>query len=172
MKKFGILLVIIVFMFDCKGQTSKETGGRKQALQNITQKNKTNPEVKVRVNNTYDDKGNIVRYDSVYSYVYRYPNGKVMERNADSVIQEFQRTISEDFSSRFNQDFYNNLFPNDSTLSLNFPDKDYFSRQFRNESEQFERMMNELDSIKNDFMRNYYKAQPGEYAEHRHEQKL
>ena len=170
MKKFGILLVLAVLMFNCKGQTTKESTDHKQVTK--TSDSKSNPEVKVKVNKTYDDKGNIVRYDSVYSYVYKYPNGNVKEFNADSVINEFRRNISENFSTQIDREFYNRIFPNDSLLSRDFNNNDFFVQQFRNESAQLERMMSELDSMKNVFLKDYYKAESNEYAEQRHNQKL
>jgi hypothetical protein len=170
MKKIGILVVLAVLMFNCKGQTAKESADHKQVT--LKSDSKSNPEVKVKVNKTYDDKGNIVRYDSVYSYVYKYPNGNVKEFNADSVINEFRRNISENFNTQIDREFYNRIFPNDSLLSRDFNNNDFFVQQFKNESAQLERMMRELDSMKNVFLKNYYKAESKEYAEQRHNQKL
>lgn len=157
MKKIGLLIVLAITIINCDGQKSKNITGENSVTENVSiRKEHSNPDVKFKVNKTFDKKGNLISYDSVYTYEYTYPNGKKQEYESDSVIKDFQNSISEDFVPKLNNSYYIDLFPNDSEDVIHFHEKDYFLKQFRNESARFEKMMIELDSLRMSFLKENY----------------
>ena len=63
MVRNGILaLLLSLALFGCNGQTKNE----KMAIQTDT----IQPKTDIRVNREYDKNGNLIRYDSTYSYYY------------------------------------------------------------------------------------------------------
>jgi hypothetical protein len=119
-----------------------------------------NPDVNIKVNKTYDKDGNIIGYDSVYSYSYRYKDGNTREFEADSVVNEFRSLFYNDFSSHLNNDLYSGLFLNDSAFFDNFLTDDFFLDHFRNEHQIFEHIILRMDSLKNDFLKQHYAIDP------------
>ncbi len=45
-----------------------------------------NPKIQIKVNRKYDDKGNVIGYDSTYSYSYTYSNGQIRDIDVDSLL--------------------------------------------------------------------------------------
>lgn len=130
----------------------------------ITKKNQTkiekdtisaNPKVDIKVNKEYDDHGNIIRYDSSYSYIYTYPNGNTEELNMDSIFNSFKPFF---FNHGFDiiHDPFNNFFEEDTFYQYHFFDDDFFMNQFKNEMFHFEEMMREMDSLRNLFLKDMY----------------
>ncbi|NVN94501.1 MAG: hypothetical protein HXX18_04360 [Bacteroidetes bacterium] len=67
------------------------------------------PKVDIKVNKKYDEKGNLIQYDSSYSIIYSSPNTDVQFFNFenDSLFTRFKNKMGEnDF---FNNDFFNNF---------------------------------------------------------------
>jgi len=81
MKTIKIMLVSLLFVnfSGCNGQTPKgksELAETKQATP-LKGDSLDKPRIGVKVNKQYDDKGNIVRFDSTYSYFYSSPKGSI-----------------------------------------------------------------------------------------------
>ncbi|MFP4025279.1 MAG: hypothetical protein ACLFVR_12210 [Thiohalospira sp.] len=116
---------------------------------------KTNPKIDIKVNKEFDDDGNIIRYDSTYSYIYTYPNGKQESINIDSLFQSFQPYF---FNRSFDlmQDPFKHFFERDSFYERHFFDHDYFMQQFEQERFKFEEMMKRMDSLRNEFLKDNF----------------
>ena len=66
MKTLAIILLAFSTVFACNKPTAKQTTAVSDTA---------NPKTSVTVNKKYDDKGNLIRYDSSYSYSYKSPGG-------------------------------------------------------------------------------------------------
>jgi hypothetical protein len=131
----------------------------------------TKPDVKIKVNKEFDNKGNITRYDSTYSYTWS--NNGQMPTNIDSVFVGFNHNFKfgGDLDSMFNnfgsnwpfegndlfsqpfshqdkrlEEFFRNhqlhKFPSDSTLGCN--PHDFFNRDFKEMLKQHQRLMDDF----------------------------
>ncbi len=78
----GLSLFLSVLV-GCKGQVNDKTGSNK--LDTI---NKIEPKTNIKVNKEYDENGNLIRYDSTYSYYYSNIEGDSLLR--DSVFNKFR----------------------------------------------------------------------------------
>jgi len=78
-------------------------------------KKEENPKVEIKVNKEKDDKGNIIRFDSTYSYSWHSEN--MNQESMDSIFKEFK------MNSHFKDFFKNDFFGSD------FLDHDFFPRR-------------------------------------------
>lgn len=115
----------------------------------------TNPKIDIKVNKEFDDNGNVIRYDSSYSYIYTYPNGNTEELNMDSIFNSFKPFF---FDRGFDiiHNPFNNFFDEDTFYQHHFFDDDFFMNQFENEMFHFEEMMHKMDSLRNLFLKEMY----------------
>jgi hypothetical protein len=141
MKRIGILaLVISVILTSCNGQKKTE----KAELSKET----INPKTNIIVNKEYDDKGNLIRYDSTYSSYYS--NIKNDSLLGDSVFNNFKDYFNQNYGFS-NQPYFNNFFFEDSLLKYDFYKRDFFSNRFENNMEHMDHLFMEMDSLKNSF---------------------
>ncbi len=141
MKRVIFLFVMLVSGLLGYGQVTIDTAGI------------VKPKVSVKVNKVYDENGNIVRYDS--TYVWSYSNGTKIgsEINADSLFNEFKPWF--DDKAFISVDPFNKDFFSDSTMYLDFFNNDKFFEQWQDELFDFNRQINQMDSLKKLFFKNY-----------------
>ncbi|OFX83275.1 MAG: hypothetical protein A2W99_12335 [Bacteroidetes bacterium GWF2_33_16] len=115
----------------------------------------TNPKVDIKVNKEYDKNGNIIRYDSSYTYIYTYPDGSLEMLNIDSIFNNFRPYF---FNRGFDlmQKPFIDFFDVDSSFQKHFFDNDYFMQQFEQEMFHFEELMHEMDSLRNLYLKEMY----------------
>lgn len=110
------------------------------------------PKIDIQINKQYDKNGNLVKFDSAYSsyYISQKKDSFLM----DSLITQYWPNFKENHLSNFDKRF-NDLFFNDSLMSNDFFHKDFFKQRYLLNTKYIEMMMNEMDSLKNEF----YKTQ-------------
>lgn len=141
-----ISIALLLALSSCSGQTGKK--------ENENSGKSNTPKTNIKVNKVYDDHGNIIRYDSTYSYVYS--NLEKDKSLRDSVINNFRKDFNKDYFFS-NQPFFNNLFFQDSLLRYDFFKKDFFSKRFELNTEKMDKLFQEMDSVKNSFFDNQFK---------------
>lgn len=151
------LLLFLVFL-GCNGQTKKENESllsfRNKDTETI-EDTLNKPKVSVKVNKQYDDKGNLIKYDSTYSYIYSTPGGRKLQLPNDTLYNRFRSYFDGKYPDFFSPQF-DDIFLNDSLFKYDFFNKDYFMQRFKLNRQMFERMYRQMDSLKGDFMeRNY-----------------
>ena len=106
------------------------------------------PKTNIIVNKEYDDKGNLIRYDSTYSSYYS--NIETNKLLGDSVLNNFKNYFNQSYGFS-NQPYFNNFFFEDSLLKYDFYKRDFFSNRFENNMEHMDKLFMEMDSLKNSF---------------------
>jgi hypothetical protein len=100
------------------------------------------PDVSVKVNKQYDDKGRLIRYDSAYSYKYVGPGIHIQ----DSILERFRSRILHPFPEmthpRFDNIYFEDFFPGPS------PFEPPFFRGPSLNNRVWENMYRRLDSLK------------------------
>jgi hypothetical protein len=108
------------------------------------------PEVKIEVNKQYDDRGNLIGFDSTYTRMY---HGQVGDRAfMDSVFHEFEP----DFRLRYpflEDPGFNDLFFQDSLMHHDFFHDDFFRRRMELNQRYMQRMMAQMDPVKNKMLK-------------------
>jgi hypothetical protein len=116
----------------------------------VTKDSLDEPKVNIKVNRHYDEKGNLIGFDSTYSKFYSNVKGDTAAM--DSLMNNFDRYFNRNHSSLFDRHF-NTLFFNDSARYPDFFHDDFFMKRYELNDKYLRRMMQDMDSIKNDFFR-------------------
>jgi hypothetical protein len=135
-----IAIALSVTMISCSGQTKKQDGESVNSS--------ANPQTKIIVDKKYDDKGNLMKYDSTYSYYYSNVNEN--KNLKDSIFSNFKNQFNNKYF--FSTDpYFNNFFFEDSLLKYDFYRKDFFVNRFRNNMRMIDSLFWGMDSLKNNF---------------------
>jgi hypothetical protein len=139
MKQFLILAVAVFLGFlNCNGQKYDTASG------------KTNPNTDIKVNKEYDEQGNLIRYDSTYTY--SYSNIGTDSLFSDSIFNSFRDHFNHRFL--FSEDpFFKDFFFQDSVMKDDFFDDNFFMKRFKENMDQMDNLFEEMDSVKNDFFK-------------------
>src|SRR5688572_795856 len=144
----ALLLVLPLLLSSCHEKTNGQTADDKQKVASAEADSVKQPKVNIKVNRHYDDKGNVVGFDSTYTSFYSNVQGDTSRM--DSLMGSFDKYFNKDYSSIFNNEF-NSLFFNDSLRYPDFFHSDYFMKRYELNDHYFRGMMNRMDSIKNQF---------------------
>lgn len=147
-----VLCLVILTLSLCssckeKSEAQNLAGGKSKSTKSLTD-SLEKPKVNIKVNRHYDDKGNLVGFDSAYSSFYSNVKGDTLRM--DSVMNSFNSYFNRSHSSLFDKRF-NNLFFNDSLRYPDFFHKDFFMKRYELNDTYMRDMMRSMDSVKNDF---------------------
>jgi len=156
MKKLAWIIIIPILLASCNAQNSSKNGDESKSKNStMITENKNKPKVDIKVNKKYDEYGNLIGYDSTYTWTYSNIEGDSIQVNADSVINHFRPYISDHYPFMIDP-FYDNIFLNDSDLYNNFYNSDYYLHLWEEHDRLMNKAFRELDSIKSEFFRNNY----------------
>jgi hypothetical protein len=120
-----------------------------EATQHKDTSKKGIPKEEVVVTKKYDENGNLIALDSVYTYYYSNMEGDTLA--TDSILSDFNIFFGDNFSGFSNDD----LFNMDSTYMSGFFHDDFFEQSFVNQDKHLLKMMQEMDSLKNEFFKGH-----------------
>jgi hypothetical protein len=106
------------------------------------------PDVNIKVNRHYDDKGNLIGFDSTYTSYYSNIDGNMTRM--DSLMHTFDQYLNNGHGTIRDKGF-NDLFFNDSLRYPDFFHDDYFLKRYELNDGYLRKMMHRMDSIKNHF---------------------
>jgi hypothetical protein len=154
MKSISYLIIAALLVSNgCSGQTKNKENPKE---------NPNNPKTNIRVNKEFDKSGNLIRYDSTYTYF-----NSTIEKNPwleDSIFNAFKEHFNKSyFFSK--EPYFEHFFFNDSLLMKDFYKNDFFIHRFRNNSEAMDSLFLKMDKLKND----YFEKQ---FEEYKNEQQL
>ncbi|PIP53842.1 MAG: hypothetical protein COS14_02440 [Bacteroidetes bacterium CG02_land_8_20_14_3_00_31_25] len=118
-----------------------------QTIDSSEQNKNNQPDVHINVNREFDKNGNIIRYDSTYSWSWSSDGNKVIPDNFfnDSLTGHFTYPFED---KMFFDDPFLNLFDSDNdslqNRIFNFPNTDYFEKQMLEMMQHQQQIMNEL----------------------------
>ena len=146
-------IVVTSAIFSCDAQIKKQENGKKTV--SIEKTEGTNPKIKTKVNKQYDSKGNIVKFDSTYSYYYTSRGIDSARIISDIVFKEFKSFYSDELMSKFNMRF-NDIFLVDSLFKYDFINEDYFRKRFELNESKMNELFREMDSLKVIYYKKYH----------------
>ena len=160
MKRLAFLLLIPAFLIAGKSypQMYDPSVPATSNGQSPAAPNRNEPQINYEVNKEYDENGNLIRYDSVYTYYYSNIDTVLMMQ--DSVFSDFNRFFQR--QDLFEQSFFDDFFRQDFYPENDFYSPDFFMQSFEKEQEMFFQLMKRMDSIKNRFFMEYYPLPPQE----------
>ena len=150
-----ILMALALIISSCqiKGQDGTESKKRSANVRDSLNK----PKVNIKVNKHYDDKGNVIGFDSTYTSFYSNIEGDTLKM--DSLMRSFDRHFNLGQTSFFGRNF-DSLFFNDSLRYRDFFHDDFFLRRYELNDSYLRNMMRQMDSLKNSFYREHSLRKP------------
>ena len=135
---------MIFGLITCSGQEK----GKEEKISEI------NPNTNVKVNKEYDENGNLIRYDSTYSYFYSSTEGDTLQ--IDSILRHFRNRFNEHYF--FSEDpYFKELFFEDSLMPMDIFKQDFFENIFKFHRERMDTLFMDMDSLKNYYFRDYFR---------------
>lgn len=150
MKKTGFILLSLILILGCNNQEKEN-----QETQTDKKEESIKPKEKWDVQKEYDEFGNLIKYDSIYSYSYSNIEGDTIMVNLDSIMNSFRGYFKENTPFKWNEHF--SYFPQNDTMLMNdFFKDDYFFNQWNRQPLDISKMMRQMDSTRNNFMKKFY----------------
>ncbi len=152
----GFLLSFIFMFTFCNGQDKKikDNLADKSANNELILDDTLNkPKVNIKVNKQYDKNGNLIRFDSTYSYVYK-SNTDNFSLSNDSTFNKLKSYFNIPAPGMFEHN--NGMFMNDSLFTNNFFNEDYFRKQFELDQTLFADFYKQMDVLKKNYLRDSY----------------
>lgn len=153
MKKLALALAVACSLSSCNAQEKKSEPGDQSHLQDQTEV-QTEPRGSWKVSKEVDENGNLIRYDSIYTYSYGNINGKqIPPRKMDSAMASFQKYMKEVMPPSFFQGMMTHPSANDS-LRNNFFEKNVFENHWEDFFPEMKQQLRMMDSLHQQFIRN------------------
>lgn len=151
MKNLMYVLFALTFI-GCNGQEKK-----KQETQETDKKEQETikPKEAWDVMKEYDEFGNLIKYDSIYSYSYSNVNGNSIKVNLDSIMDAFEGYFDKNATFNWQNDF--SFFPENDSLFMNdFFKEDYFFKTWQNQHSELDKRIKQMDSLRNAFLKRFH----------------
>jgi hypothetical protein len=151
MKKTAIYLLFFILFLGCNSQEKEKQETQTEKKEKAIIK----PQEKWDVKKEYDEFGNLIKYDSIYSYSYSNIEGDTIQVNLDSIMNSFRGYFEENTPFKWDERF--SYFPQNDSLFMNdFFQDDFFFKQWNRHPLDISKMMRRMDSTRNDFMKKFY----------------
>ena len=144
MKNIMIVLLSFFTLVSCNGQTKNEKDKKETEIS----KEVIKPKIDYKVDKEYDENGNLIRYDSTYTYYYSNMDKDAMMK--DSIFKKFNEHFN-NIEEPFGSSFYDDFFIKDNYKESEFFKEDFFRQNFKRNQEMMNKMMQRMDSLKNKF---------------------
>ena len=115
------------------------------------------PQESWHVNKQFDKNGNVIGYDSTYTWSYTNMKGDSVTVNADSAMHAFDHSFSQHFPSIMGDQFIEPMW-NDSLLYHDFPMEHYFRNRLDDHFFDMDKMIEQMDSMRSRF---FQETSPG-----------
>jgi hypothetical protein len=112
------------------------------------------PEGTWKVDKEFDENGNLIRYDSIYSWSSsaKFDNRSLSDK--DSMIQSFKSRIFTNYSGFENQGF-SPIFSQDSLFNKRFFNDDFFGSNFGNDFMDIDKLRQQMIAKQKKFLEKY-----------------
>lgn len=146
MKAKILMLSCALLTAGCNAQENNQSG----KTNNTPATGKNQPKISWKVDKQTDDNGNIIRYDSTYTWSYSNAEGENVSVDVDSVMKSFHSFFNQQYPSVWQHNFGGPVW-NDSLLYRDFFQPDYFAKRWRNDFFEMDNMFRQMDSLRNKF---------------------
>ena len=125
MKTYVIMMALLSGLMSCKGQGKKDGAiageGQKKEIDR--------PKGSWKVDKEYDESGNLIRYDSIYSWSSDGALNDLAGLNRDSLLNNLESKFYRNFS-QFKSQGFEDIFEPDSLFSKRFFNSGFFDSDF------------------------------------------
>ncbi|NAY93401.1 hypothetical protein GTQ34_15935 [Muricauda sp. JGD-17] len=128
MKTYVLMTALLFCLTGCKGQDKKEGA----IVKEDNKKEMDQPKGSWKVDKEFDESGNLIRYDSIYSWSSSDSLNDLSGLDKDSLLNSFESKFYSNFS-QFRSQGFEDIFEPDSLFSKRFFDKGFFDSDFGEE---------------------------------------
>ncbi|MGC1204960.1 MAG: hypothetical protein WA839_08750 [Flavobacteriaceae bacterium] len=151
MKKYILLFMIGLLSVSCNGQKNDTKNTEtKENEGNIVEQ----PKGSWKVDKEFDDNGNLIRYDSIYSWS---SNGKLDNLSTvdkDSLLHSFKSRFFTNFSD-FENNGFDDVFSKDSLFSKHYFNDDFFGSDFGKDYMDIDKITQQMIARQKKFLEKY-----------------
>ncbi|MBO3115978.1 hypothetical protein J4050_04425 [Winogradskyella sp. DF17] len=148
MKKYVLIFLVAVLATSCNGQTQKKSGPE-MAKSDETKDSITRPNERWQVNKEVDENGNVIRYDSIYSWS---SNGALKGMDTDSLIAQMQQRMRKQFSMFQGPNHFG--FPAHDSIMKQFFLDDFFNAPVDPNFPSMDEMIKQMEAMRQQFFNN------------------
>lgn len=146
MKKYILLFVFGLITVSCNGQKNET----KTEEKNIVEQ----PKGTWKVDKEFDENGNLIRYDSIYTWSSSNKFDKLSSIERDSLMQSFKSRFFTNYSGFENQGF-EDVFSQDSLFSKRFFNNDFFGSNFGKDFMDIDKLRQQMIARQKKFLEKY-----------------
>ena len=151
MKKYILIFMVSLLSISCNGQENETKKLEKED-------NKTDiveePKGTWKVDKEFDENGNLIRYDSIYSWSSNDKFDNLSLSDKDSLMQSFKSRFFSNYSGFENQGF-DDVFSQDSLFSKHFFNDDFFGSNFVNDFIDIDKLRQQMIARQKKFLEKY-----------------
>ncbi len=151
MKNYFLVCMIGVLSFGCNDQKNdaKKTE-TKESEENIVER----PKGSWKVDKEFDDNGNLIRYDSIYSWSSNGELDTLSTLDRDSLLQSFKSRFYTNFSN-FEDRGFDDVFSKDSLFSNYYFNDDFFGSDFGKDFMDLDKITQQMIARQQRFLERY-----------------
>ncbi|HEY5687562.1 MAG TPA: hypothetical protein VIS27_04570 [Yeosuana sp.] len=151
MRKHILFLIITLVGISCNGQKKdSEKAITKEKPESID----AQPKGSWKVNKEFDENGNLIKYDSIYSWSSNGAIENLTSSDRDSILQSFKSKFFTNFSG-FESQGFEDLFTQDSLFSKHFFNDDFFKSNFGKDFMDIDRIREQMMERQKQFLKKY-----------------
>jgi hypothetical protein len=151
MKKHFLLFMIGMFSISCNGQNNDI---KKSEIKESEEKIVEQPKGSWKVEKEFDDYGNLIRYDSIYSWSSDAKFDNLSTLDKDSLLQAFKSRFFTNFSD-FENNGFDDVFSKDSLFSKHYFNDDFFRSDFGKDFMDIDKITHQMIARQKEFLEKY-----------------
>ena len=153
MKKIMILSLAAILNMNCNAQEKKKDKNV-QIKKDAPAQAAEQPKGTWKVDKEFDEEGNLIRYDSIYSWSSRDDLDGLSLLDRDSTLQSMQSKFYSRFS-QFEKHGFDDIFSKDSLFTHQFFADDFFKSDFGEDFMDLDKMHERLEAMQKKFLEKY-----------------
>jgi hypothetical protein len=151
MKKSILLLLLGLMSISCNGQKNEiKKNDSKDKQEKITNE----PKGTWKVDKEFDENGNLIRYDSIYSWSSDGKWNDLSTFNKDSLLNSFESKFYKHFS-QFGDEGFQDIFTPDSLFGKHFFNDDFFKSDFGKDFMEMDKLRQRMLERQKQFLEKY-----------------
>jgi hypothetical protein len=153
MKKYAILILSVLLSTGCNSNENKDNEADIGKSDEIVAQA---PEGNWKVNKEFDEEGNLMRYDSIYTWSSGIDLENLATLDRDSTLKSLQSKFYRNFSQfDFDKEGFGDLFAEDSLFTKRFFNNDFFENDFGKDFMDLEKMHERMVAMQKQFLDRY-----------------
>ena len=150
MKKYILLFIVGLLSISCNGQKNEQKTETKESDGKLVEQ----PKGTWKVDKEFDENGNLIRYDSVYSWSSNDKFDNLSLSDKDSLMQSFRSRFFKNYSG-FENEGFEAIFSQDSLFSKRFFNDDFFGSNFGNDFMDIDKLRQQMIARQKKFLEKY-----------------